>query len=48
MTKGKMPPMNLQAQDVVYVPLSRVKAALTGGAASVLGATSSAAIYAAH
>jgi polysaccharide biosynthesis/export protein len=41
---GKEQAIALMPQDVVYVPISKAKAILTGGAASVLGATTSAAI----
>ncbi len=47
MMAGEVPPLPLQPQDVVYVPISKAKAALSGGATSILGAASSAAIYSA-
>jgi polysaccharide biosynthesis/export protein len=31
MVKGKVPPMRLQAQDVIYVPISKVKTVITAG-----------------
>jgi polysaccharide biosynthesis/export protein len=31
MEKGKIPPLRLQAEDVIYVPVSKVKATLTSG-----------------
>ena len=31
MVKGKVPPMRLQAQDVIYVPISKVKTVVTAG-----------------
>jgi len=43
MTSGKDMPMELQAEDIVYVPISKIKSILTAGIAS---AASSAAIYA--
>ncbi len=45
MMAGDIPPLNLRPQDVVYVPISKAKTALSGGATSVLGAASAAAIY---
>lgn len=42
---GKQPPLELQPQDIVYVPVSKVKSIFTGGA-NIVGETSSAAIYA--
>jgi polysaccharide biosynthesis/export protein len=42
--KGKNPPLELQAQDIVYVPVSKVKSVFTAGA-TIVGETSSAAIY---
>lgn len=41
---GKTVPMTLEAQDIVYVPVSKLKAALTGGT-GVLSAATSATIY---
>jgi polysaccharide export outer membrane protein len=43
--KGKGAPLELQAQDIVYVPVSKIKSIFTGGA-NIVGETSSAAIYA--
>lgn len=43
--KGKQAPLTLDAQDIVYVPVSKAKAILTSGA-SIIGETGSAAIYA--
>jgi polysaccharide export outer membrane protein len=48
MVSGDAPMFVLRPQDVVYVPISKTKAILTGGAASVLGAATSAAIYVVH
>lgn len=42
---GKEEPLELQPQDIVYVPVSKVKSIFTGGA-TIVGETSSAAIYA--
>jgi polysaccharide biosynthesis/export protein len=42
--KGKNAPMELEAQDIVYVPVSKVKSVFTSGA-NIVGETSSAAIY---
>lgn len=42
--KGKHPPLELEAQDIVYVPVSKVKSVFTSGA-TIVGETSSAAIY---
>lgn len=42
--EGKYPPLELQAQDIVYVPVSKVKSIFTAGA-NIVGETSSAAIY---
>ncbi len=42
--RGKQIPLPLQAQDIVYVPVSKPKAILTSGA-SIIGETGSAAIY---
>jgi polysaccharide biosynthesis/export protein len=39
--KGKVPPLQLQAEDVVYVPISKTKTVATSG---ILAATASAAI----
>jgi polysaccharide export outer membrane protein len=44
MQKGKAPDMELQADDIVYVPFSYVRN-MAVGAGSLVGATSSAAIY---
>lgn len=41
---GKNPPLELEAQDIVYVPVSKVKSVFTAGA-NIVGETSSAAIY---
>lgn len=41
---GKYPALELQAQDIVYVPVSKVKSVFTAGA-NIVGETSSAAIY---
>jgi len=41
---GKYPPLELQAQDIVYVPVSKIKSIFTAGA-NIVGETSSAAIY---
>lgn len=43
--KGKERPMALQAEDIVYVPVSKVKALFTSGSA-IVGQTASASIYA--
>jgi len=43
--KGKNPPLELEAQDIVYVPVSKVKSVFTAGS-SIVGETSSAAIFA--
>lgn len=42
--EGKYPPLELQAQDIVYVPVSKIKSIFTAGA-NIVGETSSAAIY---
>lgn len=42
--KGKHPPLELEAQDIVYVPVSKIKSVFTAGA-NIVGETSSAAIY---
>lgn len=42
--KGKNPPLVLEAQDIVYVPVSKVKTVFSTGA-TIVGETSSAAIY---
>ena len=47
MEKGKTPDMQLEADDVLYVPFSIAKNVVLG-AASILSSTSSAAIYAAR
>jgi polysaccharide biosynthesis/export protein len=44
--KGKQQPMQLMAEDIVYVPVSKVKAALSNGA-SIIGQTAAASIIAA-
>jgi polysaccharide export outer membrane protein len=44
MQKGKQPDMALQADDIVYVPFSYTRN-MAVGAGSLIGATSSAAIY---
>jgi polysaccharide export outer membrane protein len=41
-TSGKEKPMELQAEDIVYVPVSKIKSVLTAG---ISATTSSAAIY---
>ena len=41
-TKGKEPPPQLQAEDILYVPISKVKAVATAG---LVGSTASALIY---
>lgn len=43
MMDGKVKPLTLQAEDVVYVPVSKLKAAFTSGA-SIIGQASSATI----
>jgi polysaccharide export outer membrane protein len=43
--KGKQRPMQLQAEDIVYVPVSKIKATFTSGA-SIVGQTASASIFA--
>lgn len=45
MVAGKVASLQLQPQDVLYVPLSKVKTALTEGATGIIGASSSALIY---
>ncbi len=45
MMAGKLPPFTLHPQDIVYVPVSKTKAVLTGGASGVFAAATSAAIY---
>lgn len=47
LVKGKTAPVLLQAKDMVYVPSSKVKAALTSTQA-LINSTASAAIYAVH
>ena len=42
MVKGKVAPLHLQAEDVIYVPISKVKAVLDSG---LMSAASAAAIY---
>jgi polysaccharide export outer membrane protein len=42
--KGSQTPLELQAQDIIYVPMSKVKAAFSD-ATSILSAATSAAIY---
>lgn len=44
---GKAKPLPLEAQDIVYVPVSKWKAVL-GSTTNIMGQTSSAAIYVAH
>ena len=44
MQKGKQPDMPLQADDIIYVPFSYIRN-MAVGAGSLVGATSSAAIY---
>jgi hypothetical protein len=44
MVNGKTTPPQLQAQDIVYVPMSKIKATLTD-ATGVISAATSAAIY---
>ena len=43
MVKGEIPPMFLQAEDVIYVPISRVKTVLSAGLLN--SAVSAAVIY---
>jgi polysaccharide export outer membrane protein len=45
--KGTQTPLDLQAQDIVYVPMSKLKATLTD-ATAILSAATSAAIYTAR
>lgn len=45
--KGSQTPLELQAQDIVYVPMSKVKAILSD-ATSIISTATSAAIYTAH
>ena len=45
--KGKDTPLDLEAEDIVYVPMSKVKSVFVSGA-NIVGETSSAAIYTAH
>lgn len=47
MMDGRLPPFTLRPQDIVYVPVSKTKAVLTGGASGVFAAATSATIYAA-
>ena len=42
--KGKQAPLALQAEDIVYVPMSKIKAILTDSTA-ILSSAASAAIY---
>jgi polysaccharide export outer membrane protein len=44
-SEGRQKPLALEAQDIVYVPVSKIKAVFTNGA-SVVGQTASATIYA--
>lgn len=44
---GKVKPIQLHAEDIVYVPVSKVKAALSSGS-NVIGQTGAATIYAVH
>jgi hypothetical protein len=46
-TRGTQTPLALESQDIVYVPMSKVKATLTD-ATAILSAATSAAIYTAH
>ena len=43
-TKGKATPLTLQAEDMVYVPVSKIKTALTSGM-GIMSSTASALIY---
>ncbi len=45
MMEGKVIPIKLEAEDIVYVPISKVKAVFAGGA-SIIGQATSATIYA--
>jgi polysaccharide export outer membrane protein len=45
--KGKQTPLALQAQDIVYVPMSKIKATLTD-ATSIISTALSASIYTTH
>jgi polysaccharide export outer membrane protein len=45
--KGTQTPLELEAQDIVYVPMSKIKATFSS-AEGLIGTTSSAAIYAVH
>ena len=45
--KGKDTPLQLEAEDIVYVPMSKTKSVFVSGA-SIVGETSSAAIFVAH
>jgi polysaccharide export outer membrane protein len=45
MIKGKASDPALQADDIVFIPTSKMKAALKGGAASLIGGIAAAAIY---
>jgi polysaccharide export outer membrane protein len=47
LTRGQSPEVELHAQDVLYVPVNKLKAALTNGSSILAGATS-ASIYAVH
>ena len=44
MTGGKVTPPQLQAEDILYVPVSKIKAILSGGT-GILSAAASATIY---
>jgi len=46
-TKGKAEPMTLQAQDMIYVPVSKTKTVFTTGL-GVMSSTTSALIYSVH
>jgi polysaccharide export outer membrane protein len=47
LTHGQIQEVQLHAQDVLYVPMNKVKAVLTNGSSILAGATSSS-IYAVH
>jgi polysaccharide biosynthesis/export protein len=47
MVNGKITPPVLQAQDIVYVPVSKTKTALASGT-GIIGSTAGATIYATH
>ncbi len=46
-TSGKVKPLQLEAEDIVYVPVSKIKAVFSSGA-SIVGETASAAIFVVH